>query len=285
MKPARTTRSGCEASMAAASSFSNSSRWTAPRQATTLVSMPRLRAVAIPAASGLSESTTTVCALISCWIPARAMVAMFEPRPEMRIARRSGGRADSLLDDDTAPALADLADQLRRLPARLQETDGCIGLSGRHDGDHADAAVESTIHLRRLDAPLPLQPLEGRILLPASSLEHHFQTVLQHARNVVGQSASGDVGETANRHGANELQQRFHINTRRGEQTIDQRPTLEVLLQIDSRQGDQLADERVAVGVRSGGGEADDRISGADRAAVDDRVLLHDADTEAGKIV
>src|SRR5687767_3809082 len=48
---------------------------------------------------------------------------------------------------------------------------------------------------------------------------------------------------------------------------------------------EDLADERVAVGVRAARGEAEDGVAGGDRAAVDDARLLHHADAEAGEVV
>jgi len=49
--------------------------------------------------------------------------------------------------------------------------------------------------------------------------------------------------------------------------------------------GDEPADQRVAVGMRPRRSEADDGIAGAHLRAVDDAVLLHDADAEARKVI
>src|SRR6185437_4918468 len=50
-------------------------------------------------------------------------------------------------------------------------------------------------------------------------------------------------------------------------------------------QRDELGNEGIAVGIGSRGGEADHSVAGTHGTAVDDRVLLHDADAESGKIV
>src|SRR5215469_18428594 len=124
---------------------------------------------------------------------------MFDPRPEIRTASRSGCER-SLLDEDTTPAFADFADHLRGLASRLQQTDGRFGLGRRYDGDHADTAVEGAIHLRLLDTPLPLEPVERRIPVPAASAERDLQTFGQYARYVVCEPAAGDVREPVNRY-------------------------------------------------------------------------------------
>src|SRR5207302_1386132 len=46
-----------------------------------------------------------------------------------------------------------------------------------------------------------------------------------------------------------------------------------------------LADQRIAVGMRAARGEPEDHIARPDRAPVDNAVLLHHAEREAGKIV
>ena len=80
---------------------------------------------------------------------ARAIATMLEPRPEIRMASRSGraGGAHSL-DDDAAGRRARTSPMsLRCLAVRVEERDGRRRLRGRHDDDHADAAVEGAVHL------------------------------------------------------------------------------------------------------------------------------------------
>ena len=47
---------------------------------------------------------------------------------------------------------------------------------------------------------------------------------------------------------------------------------------------DQGAHEREAVGVESGGGQSEDRVTGTYRAPVDQRLALHDADARPGEV-
>src|SRR5690349_17522048 len=47
---------------------------------------------------------------------------------------------------------------------------------------------------------------------------------------------------------------------------------------------DNLADQRVTVRMRAGGGEAEHRVTRLHAAAVENPVLFHDADTEAGEV-
>ncbi len=60
---------------------------------------------------------------------------------------------------------------------------------------------------------------------------------------------------------------------------------MEIVVQVGAADLQHLAHQRVAVGVGAGGGEADDRITLCDLAAVDDLAFFHDTDTEAGEIV
>src|SRR5690606_24030418 len=48
---------------------------------------------------------------------------------------------------------------------------------------------------------------------------------------------------------------------------------------------DDLADQRVAVGVRAGRRQGEQGIAGSDFGAVDDFGFFHDADAEAGQVV
>ena len=48
--------------------------------------------------------------------------------------------------------------------------------------------------------PVLLQPVEDRVAMPAAALEHDFEPVRQHARNVVGEAAAGDVRQAMHRH-------------------------------------------------------------------------------------
>src|SRR3982074_695324 len=99
----------------------------------------------------------------------------------------------SFVDEHPTPAGADFPDALRRFPARREEFHRGEGTLGWHDHDHAYATVESAVHLRRLDAPGTLQPIEHRIAVPAAALQHRFEPVGKYPRQVVAQTSAGDV--------------------------------------------------------------------------------------------
>ena len=82
------------------------------------------------------------------------------------------------MDNDAVFALADFADDLCRLTARVQKCNSRVCVSGRHDRDHANAAVESPIHLGLFDATGALQPVEHRIAVPMTTFEHNFQAIM-----------------------------------------------------------------------------------------------------------
>ena len=121
------------------------------------------RAAGKPAASARSAITTTGRAAIAPARQARTIAVMFEPRPEIRIASRSGARgAHSLMNTPrpparTSPMICALS------PRALRNSTAACARSRRHDHHHADAAVEGAVHLALVDARGALQPAEHRI--------------------------------------------------------------------------------------------------------------------------
>src|SRR5690606_41015620 len=57
------------------------------------------------------------------------------------------------------------------------------------------------------------------------------------------------------------------------------------VVDVGSGHFEDLADQRVAVGVRAGGGQGDQGVAGGHLGAVDDLGLFHHADAEAGQVV
>ena len=75
-----------------------------------------------------------------------------------------------------------------------------VGLVGRDDDDHADAAVEGAQPARRRSIAADFRhPAEHRKQRPCAGVERHAQPFGQHARDVVGQAAAGDVGKRLDR--------------------------------------------------------------------------------------
>src|SRR5271167_602291 len=179
MNPASTTRSGEKASTAAAKADSKpreSWAWKC-RWSTTLTGTPRAEARESPAASERLLMTLTTWPAI---VPARSastIAAMFDPRPEMRITSRFIVRSLSgpgSCDDGrrrTRPTAFDTADRERGFTLRTQARDNRLGVAGRNHQDHADAAVEYPVHLRRRDVTGALQPVENRRRRPARGVD------------------------------------------------------------------------------------------------------------------
>ena len=81
------------------------------------------------------------------------------------------------------------------------------------------------------------------------------------AQEVV-QAVAGDVGEAADVGvGGEQLQHRAHVDRRRLEHDVAERPAEAVV--VPRHVGKNLAGERVAVRVKAGGGEADQGVAGA----------------------
>src|SRR5216683_5229433 len=68
-----------------------------------------------------------------------------------------------------------------------------------HDGDHADAAIEGTQQFEFGDAPLLCQPLEDRKHRNTREIDPDAEMLWQRARNIVGETAAGDVGKALDR--------------------------------------------------------------------------------------
>ncbi len=80
-------------------------------------------------------------------------------------------------------------------------------------------------------------------------------------------------------------QQRLHVDARRRHDQVGQRFAVELLFQIDFVGADDLAHQRVTVGMRAVRGEADHRIARLDVRTADDAGLLHHAYCEAREVV
>src|SRR5271155_2935329 len=227
MNPASTTRSGENASTAAAKADSKpcaSLAWS-----TTLTGTPRSEARESPAASERLLMTLTTWPAI---VPARSastIAAMFDPRPEMRITSRFIVRALSgpgSCDDGRRSARStafDAADRERGFTLRAQARDRRLGVAGGNHQDHADAAVEYPVHFRRRDVTGALQPVENRRYRPARGVDARDEPWRQHPVRVFGQPAAGDVRHAFDFHLAQEREHRLDIDARRLEQHFAQR--------------------------------------------------------------
>ena len=161
------------------------------------------------------------------------------------------------------------------------------GLFFRDDEGHADAHVEDLIHFVFGDFAAFLDEAEEFGDLPRIFADGGAAGFREDAGEIVKEAAAGDVGgsvETACREGgheglvigvdAEEFAAEGELHAGRG---------------FFQRQAhffeENLAGERVAVGVESVAAEADDGVAGADFRAVEEFRAVHDADDGAGDIV
>jgi hypothetical protein len=134
------------------------------------------------------------------------------------------------------------------------------------------------VHFVLRDVAVVLQPGEELRPRPHLLAQHGAHALRQHARHVADQAAAGDVREALHRHRLHQFQNRFHVDAGRLHQRIRQ-PGVRLVLAKDA------PDQRVAVGMRAAGGEAQQRVAGLDGPAVDDSVLLDHADAKPGEVV
>src|SRR4029079_19254490 len=115
------------------------------------------------------------------------------------------------------------------------------------------------------------------------------KSLRQHARDVVGETAAGDMGERLDGAGsANRVEDAPDIDAGRGEQSGAERRLggkRRGIAPVESRLLDHAAHEREAVGVHAGGGQGEDDVSRFDIFPRQQRFALYRADGEAGEIV
>ena len=150
---------------------------------------------------------------------------MLEPRPEIRMATRlramrvtlrcRGGRCRSRAARPSARRRARRAAR-RVSPSRLSTAATLSAARGVDHGDHADAAVERAQHFRLGDAAGLRQPVEHRQHRDAREVDARAEALRQHARDVVGEAAAGDVRQRLDAPGlADRGEAGFHIDARR----------------------------------------------------------------------
>ena len=147
-----------------------------------------------------------------------------------------------------------------------------VGIAGRDDDEVADAAVEHPPQLVTGDARGG-EPLQPGGLGPALLVDARTATGGQHARQVALDAAARHVAHGAD---VDRVEQRRHLG--RVDAGRHQQVGLGRVV------AEHAPDQREAVGVRPAGGEADDHVAALDPPAVDQPVLRHLADAEAGDV-
>src|ERR1700676_3642735 len=200
------------------------------------VGTPLALAFSRPPASERLEITTAISAGKSSSLAAWIKAAMFDPRPEIRIATRRFMASPCEIDAPCEIEMAvidhavfargrdHLAQQRHALAALRENVGDLFDRAGLHDGDHADAAVEGAQQFEFGDAPLLCQPLEDRQHGETRKVDPDAEMLWQHARNVIGEAAAGDVGKTLDRAGlVDRAQARSDIEPCRRQQRATQR--------------------------------------------------------------
>src|SRR5688500_571003 len=206
------TQSGARAAMASASSASNASR-EAHAFASRLqrnASGTRCNAMA----PGRSENTPTTSPSSAPVAIASGSACRLLPRPEARTAMRfighaaSGGRRYSKALTRAASGRAASADADPIDGSGVDHmADGAMGEAeaievGADRGDiarrdhqyEADATVERAPHFVLRDCAFALQPVEYRRQHDRRGLDVEAESIRDHADDVLGQAAAGDVG-------------------------------------------------------------------------------------------
>src|SRR6185312_8988015 len=229
---------------------------------TTAVGTPAALAFSRPAASARFEITTAISAgksfeAAAAWISA----AMFETRPEIRMGTRrfmgSPGKVEMAVVDDAMLARGrnHFAEQGHSFAARAEDRTDRVDRIRADDRDHADAAVEGPQEFELGNAPLLRQPFEDRQHRQTRKIDADAELLRQHARNVVGESAAGDMGEPLHRAGlADRAQARFDVEFGRREQRAAKRHHRREWrrrVEAEPRLRDDLAYQRIAVGMNA----------------------------------
>src|SRR6202045_1657361 len=231
MKPARQTRSILCWVRADCRTASKPAR-SLPNGLLSMVSVatPLARALSRPKAPERLEMTTTISAGKSCSLAASIRADMFDPRPEIRMATRRfiASPAQIKMAVVSHAVLACGRDHLTQqghgLAALGQNRGDLFDRIRFDDGDHADAAVEGAQQFEFGDAALLCQPLEHRQHRKPRQVDPDAEMLWQHAGNIIGEAAAGDVGKSLDRAGlVDRPQARPDIEPRRRQQSAAQR--------------------------------------------------------------
>src|SRR6516162_965020 len=131
--------------------------------------------------------------------------AMLEPRPEIRMATRRfmvlQREIEVAVIDDAMLAFGrdHLAELRHRLAGVGEDPHYLVDGIGLDDRDHTDAAVEGAQHFELGDPAPRRQPFEHGQDRQTSEIDTDAEMLWQHARNVVGETAAGDVGQPLHR--------------------------------------------------------------------------------------
>src|SRR5450755_1327191 len=165
----------------------------------TTAGTPADLALSNPPASERFDTTTAICAGKSTAAAACSSAAMLDPRPEIRMATRrfmsSPCKIEMAVIDHAmfGGGWDHFAQQHDGLAGRRENLGDLLDRIRLHDGDHADAAIEGAQQFEFGDAALLRQPFEHRQDRQPRQIDADAEMLGQHAWNVVGEAAAGDM--------------------------------------------------------------------------------------------
>ena len=134
-----------------------------------------------------------------------------------------------------------------------------------------------------------LQHIENREHRPGAELDLSGQAVRNHARDVLDEAATGDVGHALDHACLEQWGESLDVDLGGGEQHVAELFAAQLVKfgvhGVASLPEQGLAHQREAVGVYAGGGQADEHITLGNGGAVHDGGLFGDADRETSEIV
>src|SRR5688572_18164070 len=194
MKPAITTNAAPAARISRSIATSKSSRLWNALWSTISVLRPALAARSSPGASGRLDSTSAIFTGLSATFGPKASISAcrLEPRPEISTATLSGTAMElpavGVAHDAAFGAVRarhDAADAMDRLAIVLEGLRNARFRIGRHDDDHADAAIEGADQVVARHAAGFHQPADDGGQFPARAIDVGLQRLRQHARDIV----------------------------------------------------------------------------------------------------
>ena len=189
---------------------------------------------------------------------------------------------------DAVVAFDDAADDVEFLFGAVEERLGARELGCGDGGDEADAHVEGAHHFVLRNLAELAEVFEDRQHGPGADLDLSAGSFGQNAGKVFGDAAAGDVGHAGGEPGGDQFLNDVEVAAVRLHERgagflLDGSDVLRGLVAADFEE--ELAGERVAVGVEAGGGNSDEDVAGFDADAGDHFVAVDGANDKAGEVV
>ena len=155
-----------------------------------------------------------------------------------------------------------------------------------NDHHHADTAVEGARHLGPIELAVFLKPREYGRRDPGFFFHNGRHGIRQHARNILGQAAAGDVRHALHqsRMRRHQGEQGLHVDAR-GCQQIECQLLVAWRMKINAGSLDDFSNQRISIRMRATGRESEYDISRRNAVAGDDIFFFDQPDGEAGEVV